>query len=193
VNQAAAPENGRALAEHAYRALRADMLAVIRRRVKDPAAAEDVLQDALIRIQERAGSLRDHERVDAWVKRIAANAAIDHLRRDRREVPEEMAPEASSPAGVPHDENLNVAVASWLLPMMGQLTDEDREALDLVDVGGMRQGELADKLGLSPSGARTRVQRARKRLAKVVTDCCALEQDRRGNVLSITPREDCCD
>jgi len=193
VSQAAAPEDGRALAEHAFRALRADMLAVIRRRVKDPAAADDVLQDALVRIQERADSLRDHERVDAWVKRIAANAAIDHLRRDRREVPEEMAPEAPAPSEAADDENLNSEVASWLVPMMGQLSGDDREALDLVDVEGMRQGELAEKLGLSPSGARTRVQRARKRLAKVVTDCCALEQDRRGNVLAITPRDECCE
>ena len=57
------------------------------------------------------------------------------------------------------------------------------EALVLTELEGLPQRELAQRLGLSPSGARTRVQRGRRLLKELIDDCCKLEVDARGNVL----------
>jgi RNA polymerase sigma-70 factor (ECF subfamily) len=63
-----------------------------------------------------------------------------------------------------------------------------REALLLTEWQGVSQHEMAARLGLSPSGAKSRVQRARRRLKALLLDCCALELDRRGTVLDVVPR-----
>ena len=57
---------------------------------------------------------------------------------------------------------------------------------------GLTQRELAEKLGLSFSGAKSRVQRAREKLKKMLLDCCHFELDRRGKVIDYRPNCDCC-
>jgi RNA polymerase sigma-70 factor (ECF subfamily) len=54
--------------------------------------------------------------------------------------------------------------------------------MKLVDFGGLSQQELADRVGISLSGAKSRVQRARQMLREMVLDCCRVERDGRGNV-----------
>ena len=64
-------------------------------------------------------------------------------------------------------------------------------ALRLVDSEGPGQKGLAARLGLSITGAKSRVQRARRRLKEVLPDCCDIERDRRGNAIGYTPRVNC--
>ena len=66
----------------------ASMERFVRRRISDPHQADDVVADVMLRIHQNLGSLDDHERVTAWVFRIARNAITDHYRRTgrRREV-----------------------------------------------------------------------------------------------------------
>ena len=56
----------------------------VRRHVGDPHAAEDVVAEVLLRIHQHLGTVDDHERVTAWVFRIARNAITDHYRRTAR-------------------------------------------------------------------------------------------------------------
>jgi RNA polymerase sigma-70 factor (ECF subfamily) len=76
--------------------------------------------------------------------------------------------------------------------MMALLPEEDREVLRRADLEGLSQKDLAARLGLSVTGAKSRVQRARKRLKEAVLDCCHVEMDRRGNAIDYTrKRRDC--
>ncbi|MGH2562739.1 MAG: sigma factor-like helix-turn-helix DNA-binding protein, partial [Thermomicrobiales bacterium] len=78
-------------------------------------------------------------------------------------------------------------------PMLQRLPTADRAALHLTEMDGLTQQELADRLGLSLSGAKSRVQRARQKLKKVFIDCCVIESDRRGGAVEYHPgRERCC-
>ena len=58
----------------------------------------------------------------------------------------------------------------------------------LTEWQGLTQEAMARKLGLSISGAKSRVQRARSQLKELLLDCCRFEIDRRGNVLEMHPR-----
>jgi RNA polymerase sigma-70 factor (ECF subfamily) len=51
----------------------------IRGRVTDDASAEDILQNVFVKIQQRLGTLRGAEKIEAWVYQIARNAIVDHL------------------------------------------------------------------------------------------------------------------
>jgi len=163
--------------------LREDLRRYLSRRMRDDATVEDLVQDVFVRIQRSSDGLRSEESFGAWATRIAHNVLVDHLRRHRPEVP---LPDSD---GLEADEagTANV-VPAWLLPMIERLEPQDREVLRLVELQGVPQVEVARRLGLSVSGAKSRVQRARRRLRERILACCEVELDSRGNVLGWTRR-----
>jgi RNA polymerase sigma-70 factor (ECF subfamily) len=76
--------------------------------------------------------------------------------------------------------------------MMSLLPPEHREALELAEIEGLSQQAIAERLGLSLSGAKSRVQRGRAALREVVEACCRVDFDRRGQVLDWERREGGC-
>ncbi|GCE50080.1 hypothetical protein KTH_49490 [Thermosporothrix hazakensis] len=67
-----------------------------------------------------------------------------------------------------------------MLPLLPPLY---REALELTDLRGMSQKEPGEKLGISFSTARSRVQRARQMLKDLMRGCCRIVTDQYGNIL----------
>jgi RNA polymerase sigma-70 factor (ECF subfamily) len=59
----------------------------------------------------------------------------------------------------------------------------------LIDLEGMEQREAASVLALSLSGAKSRIQRARKMLTDSLLDCCRIEVNRRGSVVNCECRK----
>jgi len=159
----------------------------ITKQVRQEPDADDVLQDVFTRIQSGLAGLKDDEKLEAWLFQVARRAIADHHRRRR---PVELSSEQAEP--VPESE-IPRELASCLTPLMGQLDAADREALKLTDLDGLPQKDLAARLGLSITGAKSRVQRARSRLKEVLLACCEVETDRRGNALDYRPRRSSCD
>ena len=157
-------------------------------RVGNQADAEDILQDVFLRVYAHLDALADEQRLMTWVYQIARNAIVDHHRRRRPTAP---LPEAIAAPEAPPDD-LIPELLPGLATMLGRLSPEDREALVLTEVEGLSQREVADRLGLSLSGAKSRVQRARKKLRHAFVECCRVELDRLGGVASYQPGCDAC-
>ncbi len=156
----------------------------IRSRVADPQTTEDILQDVFVKIQSRLDQLQDPAKLESWIYLIARNAVIDHY-RTRKEtvtVPETLAAEPET--GNPEVEELKAAFRR----MIFNLPEPYREALVLTEFEGLTQQQLADRQGLSLSGAKSRVQRGREQLKQMLHECCTFEFDRRGKVIDCTPR-----
>lgn len=166
-----------------------DLRRFIRRRVADEHLAEDLLQEVFVRIHRHLGSLEDEDRLVAWVYQIARNVIHDYYRRsaDRPHSLEdaEIAVD-SGKAGIPWQ----AGSAGWMHELIDQLPETYREAVRLSELEGLTQQQIADRLGLSLSGAKSRVQRGRTMLKGVLEQCCRFEFDRRGNLLDIDPRPD---
>jgi RNA polymerase sigma-70 factor (ECF subfamily) len=186
---ASAPLAGHAMAPVSA-ALRDGLHRFVSRRVH-PDQAEDLVQDILLRMHERAGELRDEARVARWAFRIAQRVVTDHYRATR---PERALTEADEPVAGWDDSagNLNELVAGWLGPMLALLPDEYAEALRLVDVEGVSQRDFAARSGLSISGGKSRVQRGRRMLEELLRACCDLELDAHGNVIGFQVRNGRC-
>lgn len=143
------------------------------------ADADDVAQDVLIRLHENARTLRDIDRVEAWVYGIARRTVADYYRR--RSAPagtDETADAALPPENLTTyggDHDVHEEVLSWIRPFVDALPEPDRQALILADFEGRTQQHVADALGLSLSGAKSRVQRARARVGQALRACCAVE------------------
>ena len=76
--------------------------------------------------------------------------------------------------------------------MVEDLPEPYRQALILTEYEGLSQVELARKLGISLSGAKSRVQRAREKVRQMLLECCHLEFDRRGKIIECQRRCCCC-
>jgi RNA polymerase sigma-70 factor (ECF subfamily) len=74
--------------------------------------------------------------------------------------------------------------------MVYSLPEPYGEAIRLTEFDGLTQKELAERLGISLSGAKSRVQRGREQLRKMLHECCTFEFDRRGKVIDCAPRGD---
>lgn len=159
------------------------------RRVSDADTTEDILQEVYIRIHAHIHTLRDDRKLQSWIYQIARHAIIDYYRSQKTaaELPEALA----LPEGPEENE-----VASELVPsvkaMINYLPEKYRQALILTEYQGVTQREMAEQLGISLSGAKSRVQRAREKLKEMLLDCCHFELDRLGNILSYQPKCSCC-
>jgi len=170
--------------EHIWHEFAGKLGRFIRARVADPATAEDILQDVFVKIQKRLGQLEDPARLEGWIYLITRNAIIDHYRTRKHlvELPETLPAEPDAP-----DDELEDLKAAFRR-MIYSLPEPYRDALVLTEFDGLSQLELAHRLGLSLSGAKSRVQRGRAQLKRMLEDCCSFEFDRRGKVIDCTSR-----
>ena len=184
--------------EHAWQALSQQLRTFFRRRVRDDQLAEDLLQETFARVHNGLASLREQERLAAWVYRIAHNTLRDYFRTGF--VSKEMlAPDGVGADAMPEehtpDENYNEEIAAGLGCMVQQLPPRYREAIELAELQGLTQAEVGARLGLSLSGAKSRVQRGRDKLKDLLLECCHFELDRHGNVIDYQPQHrgsGCC-
>lgn len=157
-------------------------------RINDPSVAEDLLQEVFVRVHARIGTLKDEDSLKAWLYQIARNAIIDHYRSERRT--SELT-DLLSTSDDQAERSEQEALAECVLPFVEQLPEPYREAVMLSEIEGMSQVDLAKKPGLSPSGAKSRVQRGRAKIKEMLLDCCEFEFDSRGTVIGYERREPC--
>lgn len=185
--------------EAVWHEMHTPLLRFIARRVSDPRDAEDVLQDVMVRIHRHAGEIEEFEQVGAWVHQVTRTAIVDFYRR--RAARPEQAAGTSAELGESQllaaldstpPETTRSELARCLRPLLAQLPDKYREALELTEFEGLSQVAAAERLGLSTSGMKARVQRARMQLRNLLLECCDVELDRRGGVAGYHARADGC-
>lgn len=173
-------------------AFHAPLQQFIRRRVSDEATAEDVLQDVFLKIHQHMEMLKDVKKLEGWIYQITRNTIIDSYRSSRPTTTFDAVEVLDLPEELPDDD-----VVSELLPcvraMVRSLPEMDRQALVLTEYQGLTQKEMAERLGLSFSGAKSRVQRAREKLKQQLLECCHFELDRRGHIIDYQPRCQSCE
>jgi RNA polymerase sigma-70 factor (ECF subfamily) len=177
--------------EELYRNLRG----FVGRRVRNSADVDDVVQAIMLRLVKGLGTLRDSQRLHPWVYRTARNVIIDHYRAtaSRPEVgPADdgvRGDEDGSSAIVQEDEGVALQeLAACLAPMLRQLDPPYREAVTLTELRGVTQADAAKRAGISFSGMKSRVQRARRQLRTTLEECCRIQLDRRGGIVGFEPR-----
>jgi RNA polymerase sigma-70 factor (ECF subfamily) len=174
------------LSADAWTELHAAVRAFVSRRVSDLHTADDIAQDVMLKLQSQlAAQPQADDKLDSWIFRVARNAIIDHYRARRGDASIDGELAASEPAANPAAE-----LSGCVRQIIQRLPPEYAEALTLTDLEGLSQQQLADRIGLSLSAAKSRVQRAREKLRTMLLDCCEIERSRSGGVVDYqtTPR-----
>lgn len=164
-----------------------DLRRFIRRRVADDHVADDLLQETFLRIHSNVDRLQESDRLAAWVYRIARNVIHDHYRVKKGSVSLDDNDVAEDGEG---KDQLKASAGIWLEELIGQLPPTYREAVRLSEIEGIPQYKVAERLGLSVSGAKSRVQRGRVLLREVLDQCCVFQFDRKGNLMDCDPKPD---
>lgn len=161
------------------------------KRVENEEDADDILQEVFIKIHNNVGGLMDHSKIHVWIYSITRNTIIDHYRKNNKkyeilELPEDIE------SFTEKESSYNLEIAHCLKNMVNTLPDIYKQAIILTEFKNMTQKELSEKMGISLPGAKSRVQRGRKKLKEMLLDCCCLEMDRRGNIVDYKHKSDEC-
>lgn len=155
------------------------------KRVKDRALAEDIVQEVFIKVQTKYHQLADHQKLTNWIYQIAQNTITDFYRSKSKEILVNDIDWESD------DKSLNACVETCLKDMLQTLPHHYREALELVELENLSQHALANRLGISYSGAKSRVQRARLMLKEQMDNSYLIRMDSYGNVVTCENRVPC--
>jgi RNA polymerase sigma-70 factor (ECF subfamily) len=153
---------------------RASFLAFVKRRVRDPELAEDILQTAYVRALEKSSGLRDDGSVVAWFYAVLRNAVIDHFRRRASESSayDRWAQDLASNNLVEADPSTRSFVCGCIEHVLALLRPAYAELLREVDLKEVPLTEFAERYQLTPGNAAVRAHRARSALRKQLALTC---------------------
>lgn len=159
----------------------------ILKRIKDQDLTNDILQDVLIKVYNFCISKSGVRNIRSWLFQIAQNTITDHYRKQTKFREFDKIVELEN-----EDPNLAFSEATnYILPMLDFLPKEYAIPLKLADIDNMKQAEIAQKLNLSLSATKSRIQRARQLLKAEFITCCHFETDKQGNLISFNIKDSC--
>lgn len=158
----------------------AELRGYLTRQLADVVQAEDVLQETFLRAVKQGKNFCDIENPRAWLFRVSRNLLVDAARKGNRQLtstdlPEELPEHIDK---IPVVQTLDACLPSAL----SHLDEDDREAIQRCDLDGERQADYARDMGITLAAAKSRVQRARKRLKSQLVSLCQVNFDEQGNV-----------
>lgn len=144
---------------------------------------QDILQELYLKIFINQGRINKAQNIRAYIFQMAHNALTDHHRRTARKnlLSADIVPGQEPATEEPMQE---YGLTACLRSMINTLPEIYSQALILTELDGLTQKQFAEKTGISLSGAKSRVQRAREKLKEEILRCCRYEFDKYGNIIS---------
>ena len=141
--------------------------------VRDPALAEDAVQEAFLAVWRTAAGFRsDRAKPSTWILTLVHRRSVDVVRREerRRASPLEGTEEPDE-RGLAADEEIELTDRRRLVQeALRQLPDEQREALELAYYGGLTQSELAERLSVPLGTIKSRMFTGLRRLRDLLAE-----------------------
>lgn len=157
----------------------------ILKKVKDKDIANNLSHEVLMKIYNSCCSNNEIKNVRSWMFQIAHNTTIDYLKKENKftnEIPEIFEKD---------ENNSYMEVEELIKPLIELLPEKYAVPLQLSDIEEIKQIEVSIKINLSLTATKSRIQRARKLLKEKIIECCNLELDEKGNLLSLEIKQSC--
>ncbi len=160
----------------------------IKRRVSNQLDAEDLTQEVFYKL---AKSNNDEiKNIKSWIYTIAKNTITDYYRKKKVHT-EEVDNISIDQEKLKNDEIDELS--KCVIPFINQLPKEYRLIMLLSEMEGISQKEIAGRLDLNYVTVRSKVQRGRKKLRELLSDCCTIIQGGKGSILGYQSKEGCND
>jgi RNA polymerase sigma-70 factor, ECF subfamily len=136
----------------------------------------DVLQDVYVKVIKNIDKIESIDNIPAYLNAIANNAVADHFRKESKNKRIVLNEENVDKLTIVDEIAVNDvdvdACIHCIEPGIEALPPKYKDAFVMSELQGIPQKEVAEKLGISLSGAKSRVQRAREKLREEVMRCC---------------------
>lgn len=170
----AALAGDRAALERLLAALRPRFVRFVLRQTGDAELAEETAQEALVKIFERLGDVREERAFEGWAYQVLSNALRDHFRRSRRfsQMKERLA--EALPHSTPLQDPARWAAHSELTALVGwamsRLDEKHRLVLQMHEIDGLEHAEIARLLNLPEGTVWSRLHYARRMLREMLKE-----------------------
>lgn len=148
--------------------------------------AEDVAQEVFLKAGRSLGEFRGDSAPLTWIYRIATNAALDRVRSPGYRASAASTPIDESCAVRPataEDQAIRGEMSECVQDLVAQLPENYRTVLLLSELEGMKNGEIAEVLGVSLDTVKIRLHRARARLKQSLEAECRFYRDPHNTLL----------
>lgn len=135
---------------------------------RDAARADDLVQDTMMKAWANRENYRPGTNMKAWLFTILRNVYISYYRKKRREVEDADGAITASLAEKGRQEG-HMAMLT-MQDALAELPEDQREAIIMVGAAGFSYDEAAEVAGVAAGTIKSRVSRARKRLAELIGD-----------------------
>lgn len=132
--------------------------------------AADAVQDALLNAWNKRHQFESTARLDTWIHRIAINAALNQIRKNKPGVFEPLETDVESDTSTPHSALEDHELESSLAKSLARLTEVERVCFVLKHLEQWRVKEIAEKLALNEGRIKQAVFRAVKKLRLSMQD-----------------------
>ena len=150
----------------------------IKGRINNAEDAEDLTQDVFYKLSKSENS--KIKNVKHWLYTIANNTIIDYYRK--KEILKEDVDIETIEINVSKDEALQ-KLSNCIVPFINKLPEDYSDILFLAEIKDIPQKDIAKQLNVNYSTVRSKVQRGRKKLRTLLSECCMVLQDNRGSIL----------
>lgn len=153
--------------------------------VKDGDTANELSHEVLMKVYASCCSGRPIRNIRSWLFQIAYNTCMDHFKMGKRlaELKEDI-PEVK-------ENKVYQEAGEFIVPLLKLLPPKYAVPLELSDVKGLKQQEIADQLGLTLTATKTRVQRGRRLLKAEIMSCFHVEVDQNGQLTAFDLKGSC--
>ncbi len=154
----------------------------ILKKTGNPSDTDDILQEVFIKIIRNIDKVNQADNLRLYLYGIVRNTVNDHYKNkhliiQENEIEEKITEEES--------QSLNATIAECCIkPFINKLPDNYKEALLITEFQNISQKELAERLNISYSGAKSRVQRGKEKLKELILNCCSYQADKYGNLIN---------
>jgi RNA polymerase sigma-70 factor (ECF subfamily) len=158
------------------------ILAYVKLKIRNQSDVQDIVQDIMLKMFNAYNSDKKIVNLKNWIYTITNNTIIEYYRRNNNK----------SDFNIIDDEESELyTISEYIIPMINLLDEKYSQILLLSDIENIPQKEIADRLNLGISAAKSRIQRARKQLRELFTECCDMEFDKNGVIVSCHIKKSC--
>ncbi len=146
----------------------------ILKRVKNKEVANDIFQNTFLKIHKNLSKLNQEEKVKSWIFQICRNEIVNHYKKET-----DTAVKLNAIQEVSSQEYQHICCFDKFI---NELPEIYRQVIELMYISGLKQKEVANKLGISLENVKARIKRAKEILKQRFNECCKYEVNNKGKL-----------
>ncbi len=168
--------------KHIWNEFSSELYKYINSKVKNKYDTEDILQDVFVKIYKNIDKVDELSKLKSWIYKIIKNTIIDYYRK-KKDISVDIKKLEKGLEEDNNSDNINEEISKCLEKMIFELPKKYQEVIELYDMKGMKHKEISEKLDVTISCSKMRVQRAKAKLKVILLECCDFEVDIYGNII----------